>query len=77
VSITFTLAGARRCVPIAIGGCGIGLVFGTFAGQEGLGAREAALMSALVFSGRHSLSCFGSRRLRCRSLRSSLVSGTC
>ena len=54
-SITFTLAGAlagaRRCVPIAISGCGIGLVFGTLAGQAGLGAGEAALMSALVFSG--------------------------
>jgi 4-azaleucine resistance transporter AzlC len=53
--ITFTLAGAlagaRRCVPIAISGCGIGLVFGTLAGQAGLGAGEAVLMSALVFSG--------------------------
>src|SRR5215216_7691397 len=53
--ISFTLAGAfagaRRCVPIAISGCGIGLVFGTLAGQAGLGAGEAALMSALVFSG--------------------------
>ena len=53
--ISFTragaLAGARRCVPIAISGCGIGLVFGTLAGQAGLGATEAALMSALVFSG--------------------------
>ena len=53
--VTFTLAGAlagaRRCIPIAISGCGIGLVFGTLAGQAGLGADEAALMSALVFSG--------------------------
>jgi 4-azaleucine resistance transporter AzlC len=53
--VTFTLAGAfagaRKCVPIAISGCGIGLVFGTLAGQAGLGAGEAALMSALVFSG--------------------------
>lgn len=53
--VTFTLAGAltgaRRCVPIAISGCAIGLVFGTLAGQAGLGAGEAALMSALVFSG--------------------------
>ena len=53
--IAFTLAGAlagaKRCVPIAISGCGIGLVFGTLAGQAGLGAGEAALMSALVFSG--------------------------
>jgi 4-azaleucine resistance transporter AzlC len=53
--ITFTLAGAlagaRRCIPIAISGCGIGLVFGTLAGQAGLGAHEAVLMSALVYSG--------------------------
>jgi 4-azaleucine resistance transporter AzlC len=53
--ITFTLAGAlagaRRCVPIAISGGGIGLVFGPLAGQTGLGTAEAALMSALVFSG--------------------------
>jgi 4-azaleucine resistance transporter AzlC len=53
--VTFTLsgalAGARRCVPVAISGCGIGLVFGTLAGQAGLGTGEAALMSALVFSG--------------------------
>src|SRR5918912_722785 len=53
--ITFTfagaLAGARRCVPIAISGCGIGLVFGTLAGQAGRCAGKAALMSALVFSG--------------------------
>jgi predicted branched-subunit amino acid permease len=51
--VTFTLsgalAGARRCVPIAISGSAIGLVFGTLAGQAGLGAGEAALMSALVF----------------------------
>jgi predicted branched-subunit amino acid permease len=53
--VTFTLAGAlagaRRCVPVAISGCATGLVFGTLAGQAGLGAGEAALMSALVFSG--------------------------
>jgi len=53
--VTFTLsgalAGARRCIPIAISGCAIGLVFGTLAGQAGLGAVEAASMSALVFSG--------------------------
>lgn len=53
--VTFTLSGAlsgaRRCVPIAISGSVIGLVFGTLAGQAGLGAGEAALMSALVFSG--------------------------
>jgi 4-azaleucine resistance transporter AzlC len=53
--VTFTLAGAfagaRKCVPVAISGCAIGLVFGTLAGQAGLGAGEAALMSAFVFSG--------------------------
>ena len=38
-------------MPIVISGCGIGLVFGTLAGQAGLGAGEAALMSVLVFSG--------------------------
>jgi 4-azaleucine resistance transporter AzlC len=53
--VTFTLAGAlagaRKCVPVAISGFAIGLVFGTLAGQAGLGTGEAALMSALVFSG--------------------------
>jgi 4-azaleucine resistance transporter AzlC len=53
--VTFTLAGAlagaRKCLPVAISGCVIGLVFGTLAGQAGLGAGEAALMSVLVFSG--------------------------
>jgi 4-azaleucine resistance transporter AzlC len=53
--VTFTLAGAlagaRTCVPIAISGSAIGLVFGTLAGQAGLGSGEAALMSVLVFSG--------------------------
>lgn len=53
--VTFTLAGAlagaRRCVPVEISGLAIGLVFGTLAGQAGLGAGEAALMSAFVFSG--------------------------
>ena len=38
-------------MPVAISGCAIGLVFGTLAGQAGLGAGEAALMSVLVFSG--------------------------
>ena len=53
--VTFTwrgaLEGARRCVPIEISGFAIGLVFGTLAGQAGLSAAEATLMSALVFSG--------------------------
>jgi hypothetical protein len=34
-SLAGALAGARRCVPIAISGCGIGLVFGTLAGRAG------------------------------------------
>ncbi len=38
-------------MPIGISGFAIGLVFGTLAGQAGLGAWEGALMSALVFSG--------------------------
>lgn len=50
-TLSGALAGARRCVPIAISGSAIGLVFGTLAGQAGLGSGEAALMSALVFSG--------------------------
>jgi 4-azaleucine resistance transporter AzlC len=50
-TLSGALAGARRCVPVAVSGCAIGLVFGALAGQAGLGAGEAALMSALVFSG--------------------------
>ena len=53
--VTFTLAGAlagaRACIPVEISGLAIGLVFGTLAGQAGLGAGEATLMSLLVFSG--------------------------
>jgi 4-azaleucine resistance transporter AzlC len=53
--VTFTLAGAlagaRRCLPIAVGGFAIGLVFGVLAGQAGVGILEAVTMSALVFSG--------------------------
>lgn len=53
--VTFTLAGAlagaKRCAPIAVGGTAIGLVFGVLAGQAGLSAAEATLMSLLVFSG--------------------------
>lgn len=53
--VTFTLggalAGARKCVPVAVSGFAIGLVFGALAGQAGLNALEATLMSALVFSG--------------------------
>jgi 4-azaleucine resistance transporter AzlC len=50
-TLTGALAGARACVPVEISGCVIGLVFGTLAGQAGLGAGEAALMSAFVVSG--------------------------
>ncbi len=54
-AVTFTrrgaIEGAKRCVPIELSGVAIGLVFGTLAGQAGLGAWEATLMSALVFSG--------------------------
>jgi predicted branched-subunit amino acid permease len=50
--ISFTLAGAfagaRRCVPIAISGCGIGLVFGTLAGQaRALGVGTVLALRAL------------------------------
>lgn len=52
---TFTLSGAlegaRRCLPIEVAGFAIGLVFGVLAGQAGLSAAEAVLMSAVVFSG--------------------------
>jgi 4-azaleucine resistance transporter AzlC len=53
VTFTFSgaVAGAKKCVPIEISGCAIGLVFGALAGQAGLGVGEAVLMSALVFSG--------------------------
>jgi hypothetical protein len=50
--ITFTLAGAlagaRRCVPVAISGFGIGLVFGTLAGQaRALGVRTVLALRTL------------------------------
>lgn len=53
VSFTFAgaLSGAKRCLPIAVSGVAIGLVFGVLARQAGLSALEAGLMSALVFSG--------------------------
>ena len=54
-TVTFTLdgalRGARSCAPIAASGFAIGLVFGVLARQAGLGAAEAAMMSALVFAG--------------------------
>lgn len=53
--VSFTLsgavAGAKRCLPIAISGVAVGLVFGVLARQAGLSPVEAWLMSALVFSG--------------------------
>lgn len=53
VTFTFSgaLEGARRCLPIAISGFAIGLVFGVLARQAGVGVVETVLMSALVFSG--------------------------
>jgi 4-azaleucine resistance transporter AzlC len=53
LSFTFAgiLAGARRCLPIAVSGFAIGLVFGVLARQAGIGVVETVLMSALVFSG--------------------------
>ena len=53
--LTFTRAGARagfrRCLPVAVGVGGYGLVFGVVAEQSGLSAAEAALMSATVLAG--------------------------
>ncbi len=53
--VPFTLSGAitgaKRCLPIEVGGFTMGLVFGVLARQAGLSPAEAALMSALVFSG--------------------------
>ena len=45
------LAGARRCLPIAISVFAYGLVFGALAAQSGLSLAETSLMSGLVFSG--------------------------
>lgn len=50
-SLSGALEGARRCVPIAVSGFAIGLVFGVLARQAGVGTVETVLMSALVFSG--------------------------
>ncbi|MFW5935517.1 MAG: AzlC family ABC transporter permease [Halolamina sp.] len=53
--VTFGVDGARegfvRCLPIAAGVGGYGLVFGVVARQSGLSVAEAALMSATVFAG--------------------------
>src|SRR5438876_10337085 len=45
------MAGARRCLPIAISVFAYGLVFGALAAQAGLSLGETGLMSGLVFSG--------------------------
>ncbi|MGH3089401.1 MAG: AzlC family ABC transporter permease, partial [Rubrobacteraceae bacterium] len=50
-TLSGAIAGAKRCLPIAVSGAAIGLVFGVLARQAGLSSVEAALMSALVFSG--------------------------
>jgi len=45
------LAGAMRILPIALGDCAFGLVFGVLAQQAGLSVLEVLLMSGLVFAG--------------------------
>jgi len=53
--ITFSAAGARegfrRCLPVAAGVGGYGIVFGVVARQSGLSTAEATLMSATVLAG--------------------------
>jgi 4-azaleucine resistance transporter AzlC len=44
-------AGARRCIPVALGVFVYGLVFGVLARQAALSPLEAVLMSGLVFAG--------------------------
>lgn len=48
---TGALAGARACIPVALGVLTYGLVFGVLARQAGLSVLETGLMSALVFAG--------------------------
>ena len=45
------LAGARQIIPLAIGDCAYGLVFGVLAQQARLSVLEVLLMSGLVFAG--------------------------
>lgn len=45
------LTGAKRIIPIALGGAVDGLVFGVLAQQAGLSVLEVLLMSALVYAG--------------------------
>lgn len=53
--VTFTLAGVRdgflKCIPVALGVAGYGVVFGVAARQAGLSVAEATLMSATVLAG--------------------------
>ena len=52
---SFTLAGVRfgviRMLPLTVGSVAYGLVFGVLAGNVGLSAVEAAIMSGIVFTG--------------------------
>lgn len=52
---TFTLAGVRfgviRMLPLTVGSLAYGLVFGVLAGNVGLTATEATVMSGIVFTG--------------------------
>lgn len=52
---TFTLAGVRfgviHMLPLTVGSLAYGLVFGVLAGNVGLTATEATIMSGLVFTG--------------------------
>jgi 4-azaleucine resistance transporter AzlC len=45
------LRGAWRALPVAVSTVAFGLVFGVLSGKAGLSLGEAALMSALVFTG--------------------------
>src|SRR6185437_106881 len=45
------LAGARDCLPIALGVIAYGFAFGVLARQKGLEPAEILVMSATVFSG--------------------------
>ncbi len=53
--LTFSAAGVRegyrKCVPIALGVAGYGVVFGVLARRAGLSVAEATLMSATVLAG--------------------------
>lgn len=53
------LAGARACLPIALGAGVYGVVFGILARQTGMSLAEALLMSAIVFAGASQLVALG------------------